>query len=181
MIFLSRLDRKKNLDGALTILKDVKGDLQLNIYGPVEDRSYWAQCQELIKALPANVRVQYQGSVKPEEVAGVMMEHDLFFMPTRGENFGHVIMEALMAGCPVLISDQTPWRTLEEKGVGWDLPLSEPTRFRSIIEDCIRMDEEEFSQWSKAASAYALSIARDQNVIQQNRRLFQSVMSGSDG
>ena len=44
-------------------------------------------------------------------------------LPTLGENFGHVIVEAWTAGCPVLVSDRTPWRQLASHGVGWDVAL----------------------------------------------------------
>lgn len=180
IIFLSRINRKKNLDGALKILREVRGDVQFSIYGPPEDQAYWAECQKLIAQLPPNIRVQYQGGLGPEKSAmAVMMEYDLFFMPTLGENYGHVIMEALLAGCPVLISDQTPWRALEDKGVGWDLPLSAPERFRAVIESCVAMDREEFSRWSAAARAFALAVAQDENIIRQNRELFQSALSES--
>ena len=60
-----------------------------------------------------------------------LAKNDLFFFPAHGENYGHVIAEAMAAGCPVLISDQTAWRNLEEKGAGWDLPLDAPGRFRA--------------------------------------------------
>jgi len=130
IIFLSRISRKKNLDGALEMLKGLNGDVQFNIYGPMEDKVYWAECQKIISSLPENIEVQYCGSVEHNKVSTVMSEHDIFLFPTLGENFGHVILEALCAGCPILISDQTPWRDLEEKGVGWDLPLDQPELFR---------------------------------------------------
>ena len=173
MIFLSRIDRKKNLVGALKILREASGNIEFDIYGPLEDEDYWAECQKVIELLPPNVIARYRGSVEHEKSLAVLMEHDLFFMPTLGENFGHVIMEALLAGCPVLISDQTPWRELEDKGIGWDLPLSEADSFRSIIEKCARMGTEEFARRSAAARAYALGIARDENALRQNRQLFQ--------
>jgi glycosyltransferase involved in cell wall biosynthesis len=172
MIFLSRIDRKKNLKGALKILRGASGQIEFDIYGPLEDQGYWAECQKIIELLPPNIKARYRGSVEHEQSLAVMMEHDLFFMPTFGENFGHVIMEALLAGCPVLISDQTPWRDLAVKGVGWDLPLSEADTFRSIIEECAQMGTEEFSRRSAAARAYALGIAHDENALQQNRQLF---------
>ena len=55
--------------------------------------------------------------------------HDLLILPTQGENHGYVIQEALLSGCPVLISDRTPWRGLAALGVGADLPLEQPERF----------------------------------------------------
>lgn len=173
IIFISRVDRMKNLRGALKILGEASGQIQFNIYGPLEDRDYWAECRQIIEGLPSNISVRYEGSVEHERSLAVMREHDLFFMPTLGENFGHVIMEALLAGCPVLISDQTPWRGLEEKGIGWDLPLSETSRFRSVIEKCVAMGAEEFARRSAAAHRFALALAQDENMIEQSRRLFQ--------
>ena len=38
----------------------------------------------------------------------MFQEYDLLFLPTKGENFGHVILESMSAGTPVLISDTTP-------------------------------------------------------------------------
>ena len=66
---------------------------------------------------------KYMGIVKHERVGEVFAEHDLFLLPSLGENYSHVTCEALSAGCPVLISDRTPWRNLQQKGVGWDVPL----------------------------------------------------------
>jgi glycosyltransferase involved in cell wall biosynthesis len=177
IIFISRVDRMKNLRGALKILKEASGDIEFNIYGPLEDQGYWAECRKIIEQLPPNISVRYQGSVEHEQSLAVMREHELFFMPTLGENFGHVIMEALLAGCPVLISDQTPWRGLEEKGVGWDLPLSETSRFRAVIEKCVAMGAEEFARRSAAAHSFALDIISDENLREQSRRLFQEVDS----
>jgi glycosyltransferase involved in cell wall biosynthesis len=176
IIFISRVGRMKNLRGALTILKETSGDIEFNIYGPLEDEVYWAECRKIIERLPPNIRVSYQGSVEHEKSLAVMMRHDLFFMPTLGENFGHVIMEALLAGCPVLISDQTPWRGLEDKGVGWDLPLSETSRFRSVIEKCVAMGAEEFARRSDAAHRFALEIAKDERLVEQNRQLFRAAL-----
>ena len=77
--------------------------------------AYWEKCQRIIDDLPENIQVKYNGTIGHEKVVREMASHDLFFLPTLGENFGHVIFEALAAGCPILISDQTPWRNLEKR------------------------------------------------------------------
>ena len=125
LLFLSRISPMKNLDFALCVLQRVKENVHFNIYGPIGDEAYWCKCQLLIAELPRNVSVTYNGSVANTDVPAVMASHDLFFLPTRGENFGHVIWEAFSAGTPVLIADTTPWRQLNANGVGWDLPLEE--------------------------------------------------------
>ena len=55
IVFLSRITRQKNLSGALTMLKDLRGQVQLNVYGPLEDKRYWAKCQKIIDSLHRKV------------------------------------------------------------------------------------------------------------------------------
>jgi glycosyltransferase involved in cell wall biosynthesis len=170
--FLSRIVPVKNLDGALSVLAEVSGDIDFTIYGPVEDTAYWASCEERIAALPPRVRVRCVGAVSPRDVPGLLCRQHLFFLPTRGENFGHAIVEALAAGCPVLIGDQTPWRNLRECQAGWDLPVDRPDLFRAALQSCIDMDEDEYRRWSHGArSYYERIIERDQSV-QGHRQLF---------
>ena len=172
IIFLSRISRKKNLHGALKMLSGLKGRVQFNVYGPMEDEIYWAECQKIINSLPENIEVRYYGSVEHDRVGAVMREHDIFFSPTLGENFGHVILEALYAGCPVLISDQTPWRSLEEKGVGWDLPLDMPDLFQDVLQKCLDMNGFEYMKWSDRAREYGFQVMMDDKGVEQNRQLF---------
>jgi len=176
IIFLSRISRKKNLYGALKMLSGLKGRVQFNIYGPMEDKIYWAECQKIISGLPENIEVRYCCSVSHDKVGAVMRAHNLFFLPTLGENFGHVILEAFCAGCPVLISDQTPWRGLEEKGVGWDLPLDRPELFQEALQRCINMDRAEYLKWSKIARKYGLKVSQDDSIIELNKQFFRDLV-----
>ncbi|HUJ53997.1 MAG TPA: glycosyltransferase family 4 protein [Steroidobacteraceae bacterium] len=155
LIFLGRISRMKNLDGALRILRNVRQRVQFSIYGPTEDEDYWKQCQELIAQLPDNVSVSYLGAVEPHQVSEAFFQNDLLFLPTLGENFGHVICEAWACGCPVLISDRTPWRELEGKGVGWDVPLNQPEVFARIIDRCAQLDPSEFELLRRKAHTHA--------------------------
>jgi glycosyltransferase involved in cell wall biosynthesis len=176
-VFVSRIARKKNLAGALRMLAGVAGDVTFDIFGPPEDAGYWEECRGLIAALPANIRVQYCGQIEHQKIGRVFAEHDLFLFPTLGENYGHVICEALAAGCPVLISDQTPWRNLEAEGVGWDFPHGETERFRSVIQRCVDADAEWYAALSTRAMNYAAKLASDPETIAANRRLFQQAFA----
>lgn len=172
IVFLSRITRKKNLCSALRMLVNLKGEVQFNIYGPLEDLNYWAECNRIINLLPNNIRVQYMGAINHDQVSTVIRKYDLFFLPTLGENFGHVILEALADGCPVLISDQTPWRDLEKEGVGWDLPLNCMERFQEVLQKCIDMNEQEYNILSKRAYKFGLKIVEDKTALDLNRKLF---------
>lgn len=173
IVFVSRISPKKNLLGALKILEGATGEIAFQIYGPVEDASYWDACQRKIAALPRNIRVEYCGEIGHEKVGQVFAKHDLFLFPTLGENYGHVICEALAEGCPVLISDQTPWRNLEEHGVGWDIPLDRTAEFRGVLQKCVDANDEWCSALSARAIAYADKAASDPEIASANRRLFR--------
>lgn len=166
IIFLSRISPKKNLEYALRVLATVEREVVFHIYGPQEDPSYWQVCQRLIDELPNHIHAAYRGSVHADAVLDTFSRYHLFFFPTLGENYGHVIWEALYAGCPVLVSDQTPWRGLN--GVGWDLPLEHPDAFRQIIET-VNLDDLQYM--SAAAATLAHDHAIDPTVLNDNRRL----------
>lgn len=134
VVLLSRISPMKNIDYAIRVLQLVRRPVTFSIYGPTEDPAYFAECVTLAEKLPKHVDVRWHGAVAPAEVPSIMAAHDLFFLPTRGENFGHVIAEALGAGTPVLVSDRTPWRGLQGAGVGWDLPLTDLQAFADAID-----------------------------------------------
>jgi glycosyltransferase involved in cell wall biosynthesis len=172
LVFLGRISREKNLDGALRILIGLAGKVEFNIFGPLEDGNYWTECQRIINMLSENIVVQYRGAVPYDRVRSVLEEHDLFFLPTLGENFGHVILEALVAGCPLLISNRTPWQDLEEKGIGWNLPLEHEESFREVLHRFVMMDHQEYTEFSKRAKDFGYKVLRDDDAVKQNRQLF---------
>lgn len=172
VVFLSRISPMKNLLFALEVLAQVKVPVAFSIYGPREDAAYWRQCETVIATLPAHVRVEYFGSVEPSRVIPVLSQHDLFFLPTAGENYGHVIAEALMAGLPVLLSDQTPWRGLQAKGIGRDLPLGDMAPFAIYIDHLASASAEEIAQIRHQVALQAAEIGDVSATISANRRLF---------
>ncbi|TAK53555.1 MAG: glycosyltransferase [Gammaproteobacteria bacterium] len=178
-VFLSRVSRMKNLDGAIKLLRQVAGTVVFDIYGPIEDQEYWRECQQAIATLPPNVSARYLGSVHPDNVPLVLSGYDLFLLPTRGENFGHVILEALLAGCLVLTSNRTPWRDLESRNAGWDLPLEVPSRFVAALQECVALSAAELSRRSEHARILARQYVLDETATEQNRRLFRNALAQS--
>lgn len=138
VVFLSRISPMKNLDFALRVLCKVRVPVVFDIFGPKEDPGYWERCSALATQVPEHVAVSYRGSLTPPEVIETVADYELFFLPTLGENFGHVIAEAVLAGARLLISDQTPWRGLAAFNVGYDLPLHD-------IKEFVRAIEQEFA------------------------------------
>ena len=153
-VFLSRFMRKKNFKWLLEFISAVKGDLTIDIYGPREDKNYWNECEQIIKTLPARVKVEAKGSIPHEKALGTLLDYHFFILPTLGENFGHVFLEALAAGCPLIISDKTPWLNLQEDNIGFALPLENRDEWIKALDFCVDLDEEEYSRFSNEARKY---------------------------
>jgi len=175
IVFLSRISPKKNLDNTLRLLSNVSKNNQVtfDIYGPVEEPEYWKQCEERIRSMPAHVIVNYKGFVRNEDVTGVLQDYHLSILLTLNENFGHSIIESMAAGCPVLLSDQTPWHDLEAQKAGWDIPLSNEDAIMKALERMIGMRQHEFDDWSHNAFEYARKVIFNPHDIEQNRKLFR--------
>lgn len=172
IVFLSRISREKNLDYALRILKKVKVKVVFDIYGPAENTIYWKECQELISQLPANVMVSYLGRVDANEVINIFSRYDLFLFPTGGEAYGHVIAECLTAGTPVLISTETPWRNMQDDGLGWDIDLTREDSFIEVIEKFALLNHDERLKQRSKIKTKIVERLFDPKILEANRQLF---------
>ena len=162
----------KNLPFAIRVLSKVHSEIEFNVYGPLDDeRSYGNSCLAQLKQLPRNVTARYCGEIPHTEVIGVLAKHDLFFLPSKGENFGHAILESLHAGCPPLISDRTPWQDLQKRNAGWVLPLQDEAVYCEAIENLAAESEEARAARRRSCREYARTHSEGP-VIDLNRKMF---------
>ena len=156
IIYLSRISPKKNLIGAIKALSSIKTKVLFDIYGPKEDEKYWEKCEIELKKLPNNVVWNYCGDVDSDKVQEIFQKYNLFLFPTLGENYGHVIFESLSAGCVPIISDQTPWNAIEEKGAGFVVKLTnDMLSFSKTIDDFFSLDLKMRKKYSSNAVEFA--------------------------
>ena len=118
IVYVGRIAPIKNLRMSIAALQLVDAAVDFDIYGPVDDARYWAECQREIALLPPGRTVTYRGELLPSAVRTVFSKYDVFLLPTGGENFGHVIAESLSASCPVVCSANTPWTSILSEGGG---------------------------------------------------------------
>lgn len=174
LAFISRISPMKNLDGLLRVLAAVSCQTELDIFGPIEDAAHWNACQSLIAALPPNVTVSYKGPLNPEMVSAVFAGYDLFAFPTHGENFGHVIFEALRAGTPVLVSDRTPWQT-DPSGAIRVVPLGDTEAWRKELEAAADRTAQEKNRSRAVIRDFARNYALTSGTAAKNRAMFRQV------
>lgn len=172
LLFVGRIHPIKNLHLLLESLAAVKGDLQVTIVGVKESEDYWQECSRSIGQLSSNVQVQFLGELPHDRILNQMQRHHIFALPTRGENFGHAIFEALSNGRPVLISDQTPWRDLQARNAGWDLSLQTPEAFSAALQQAVDWDQQAYDQYALGALQVASGFLSGSNDIKNYHLLF---------
>ncbi len=173
IVFISRISPMKNLDGLLRIIATLPCRARLDIFGPIEDVAYWRMCEELIEGLPPHLSAQYKGPLAPEAVSSTFAAYHLFAFPTLGENFGHVVFEALRVGTPVLLSDRTPWRT-QATGAITAIPLNDTKGWRSALYRAATQTPEERLEMRAATRSYARVYVRNSDDLRKNVLMFEA-------
>jgi glycosyltransferase involved in cell wall biosynthesis len=172
---ISRISPIKNINFAIDILKEIKTlNVTFDVFGPIEDRIYWETCLENAKKLPNNILFNYKGIAKPNEIGDTISKYHALFLPTQNENFGHIIVETLQHGRPVVISDQTPWRNLENNAVGFDISLTDKQKFVNAIEKLGSLNQSEFNPITTDCVSYINSKLNREEIKKQYINLFNA-------
>lgn len=126
VLFMSRIHRKKGLDLLVPAFAKTAAshDAMLVIAGP-DIGGYQSQVQQMTRDADIANRVLFPGMIYGRDRAAAMVDADLFALTSYQENFGVVVIEALAAGTPVIISDQVNiHRLIAEANVGEVVPAS---------------------------------------------------------
>jgi glycosyltransferase involved in cell wall biosynthesis len=115
LLFLSRLDPKKNLEGLIDAFSEVAPE----VCGSGAS-GYVDSLKARATANGVGERVVWAGEVRGAEKASAFALADLFVLPSLSENFGIAVVEALAARVPVVVSDGIPLASrIVEVGAGW--------------------------------------------------------------
>ncbi|RYE48139.1 MAG: glycosyltransferase, partial [Sphingobacteriales bacterium] len=123
LISIGIISPMKNYQLVLEALLRVRATVQYDIYGPIKEVVYWERCLETIKSLPANISVAYHPELPAHKVCNKLKGRHVFILPSKSENYGHAIVEALSAGLPVITSRCVPWVGLEECRAGINVEM----------------------------------------------------------
>jgi glycosyltransferase involved in cell wall biosynthesis len=109
VLFMSRIDPKKGLNLLIPSLETLLEEFNFHFVlagTNSQDPDYERQIVEQIKASPLSSHSAIAGFVTGELKVALLQDADLFVLPSYYENFGIVVAEAMVAGTPVVISDQ---------------------------------------------------------------------------
>ena len=143
-VFYSRIHKIKGLDIILDYIQENDLKINLDIYGFIEDESYWDICSRKINSLE---NVNYIGTINDGEINLLKDKYTFFIAPTLTENFGHAIIEMLSIGLiPIISKNTTPFEKLTSEFVGLNFDLYDIQDFTSVIRKIYSMTENEISK-----------------------------------
>jgi glycosyltransferase involved in cell wall biosynthesis len=102
VLFLGRVNWKKGLDRLIGALPHVR-DLRLVIAGNDEEE-YAVVLDDLARQAGVGDRVIFTGPVHGKDKAALLSSARVLVLPSYSENFGNVVVEAMAAGCPVVVT-----------------------------------------------------------------------------
>ena len=106
----NKLEAQNTLNWVCELVYTVSGDLE---------KAYETKVKTRVKELGLEDQFIFTGALNDDEKWDAYARADLFVLPTRSENFGIVVAEALWAGVPVITTKGTPWQELKECKCGW--------------------------------------------------------------
>jgi glycosyltransferase involved in cell wall biosynthesis len=162
LLFLGRVNWKKGLDRLIQALPYIK-DIPLIIAGNDEE-NYTPELKRLAKKHGVSDRVIFTGPVRGDDKAALIQRTSALVLPSYSENFGIVVLEAMAAGCPVVVTPEVGIAdTVLEAGSGIVVKgnpdilgnsinnlLSNPELMRQMGENGKRVVEEQFT-WKAVA------------------------------
>lgn len=172
---VARIAVEKGTLKMLKALEQINQPLQLDLFGPIYDFEYWNKCEVIIDRMPKNIQVNYRGVLNSEAVPNTLKNYDFFVLLSEGENFGHAILEALSAGLPVLISNNTPWQNLETNNLGWDVDTDNNEAIVLAFEKALQISDSDYLGWSKSAFSFAKKFIENPDIIEKNKALFLNI------
>jgi glycosyltransferase involved in cell wall biosynthesis len=172
LIFIGRIHPIKQLHLVIESIKPLQNIVTLTILGTIENEDYWQQCKNLIHSFDTKTAINFVGEQPHHQMLSFINNHHVFILPTMGENFGHAIYEALGAGRPVIISDQTPWQELAIQQAGFNIPLNQMNTLSHFINQTAQWNQEEYNTWSHGARRYIEKYLQQNNLVSAYQKLF---------
>lgn len=154
LLFLARIHPVKGLENLLRAwrrLQRVCSDWSLTIHGTGEAR-HVRETEALARELGVE-RVRFGGPVHGIDKLGAFSRADLYVLPSWTENFGITIAEAMAHGLPVVTTNATPWRELDDKQAGWCIEVGEEPLY-DCLQAVLKMERSSLEQMGARGRAW---------------------------
>ena len=108
ILFMGRIHPKKGMDLLFCAFSEIAGkreDIALVIAGSGEEE-YTDSVKALFNSKGLSERTVFTGMLTGEEKISALRESEIFVLPSYGENFGISVIEAMVSGLPVVVTNK---------------------------------------------------------------------------
>jgi len=166
---LAGRERYKGFDEVLEVLPSLPNDVVYIIAGDGEDAP---RLRKRAKELAVADRVIFTGFVREEEKAALYASADAYVMPSRGEGFGFVLLEAMACGLPTIGSKHDGGREALRDGLlGTLVDPTSPAEIRAAIVDAL--------EFGTRARPEGLDYFAFDRFVERTRAIIDDVMRGT--
>lgn len=176
--FVGRVHRIKNIDLLIQawIKLGVKTkDSELLIIG--DGDSVYKQELERMAERSSLKNIHFLGFLHGEELRSIVASLDFQVLPSKSENFGMVVPEALIHGVPVIASKGTPWKELEANHCGWWIEGSVSSLVQTL-EQALALDEASRKKMGENGHQLVLDNYLMDKVALKMKLLYESMLTG---
>jgi len=180
VLFMSRIDPKKGLNlliPALEKLLAVGYEFHFLLAGTnPQDPDYEQKIISQIQNSPLRSHTTITGFVTGELKVSLLQAADLFVLPSYYENFGIAVAEAMVAGTPVVISDQVHiCQQVRDSKSGW-VCTTDVQALVELLQEALQNPEER-QRRGLNAQQYALQNFSWDAIARQTIQAYQKILA----
>ena len=146
VIYAGRISFRKGIPYLLAAMEKAGADCELTLVGPVEPdmAGFLSRCRGQFRLLAPQTK---------ERLRALYWEHDALVLPSLGDSFGFVAMEAMACGLPVIVTDNCGVPVPDER---WRAPVMDAGSIADRLRSWAADPERRVSDGRRAA-AFATS------------------------
>jgi glycosyltransferase involved in cell wall biosynthesis len=178
VLFLSRLHEQKGIDIAIeaaAAMRDAGQNFALLIAGSGEP-TYEQQMRDRVAKLGLREHVAFLGLVTGDDKVSLYRAADAFVLPTRHENFGLVLTEAMACGTPVVTTHGTDiWRELREQAGQRVVDENTPKEIAAAVGELLAKSPEERTAIGSPGRAWVFNTLAVEPLAQKYEELYRGL------
>lgn len=177
-LFLSRFHTTKGLLNLVRAWSEVRPEgWSVRLVGP-DEAGHRSELEAAVRELNLEDRFEFSGPVYGKAKARQLAQSDLFILPTKSENFGIVVAEALAAGTPVITTRAAPWKDLEDHDCGWWIDVGVQPLARALA-DATRRDLDELEEMGRRGRQLVREKYSWDRVAHRTLKVYRWLMEGA--
>lgn len=182
ILFIGRINPIKNIDvliRAVALIQNEKPEIQLLIAGDARldyERKYYKELKLLVEKLGLAKNINFLGHIDKDEKQNLIATSYALILPSKSENFGNVVLEALAQGTPVIASKNTPWQILKENNIGNWID-STPDKIAEALSQLMILDFESYQNMRERAYKVCLENFEINSNIHHWENYYKSIIN----